>query len=84
MARRRGIESEHVGKTKFYRFEKGTVMVDTYTKFILTVIAICLIWISVRDTAPSVYAAQGTIDVNIREIGGGYIGYGGPLPVREE
>ncbi len=58
-------------------------MVDTYTKFILTVIAICLVWISVRDTAPSAYAAQGTIDVNISEIGGGYISYGGPLPVRE-
>ena len=56
-------------------------MVDTYTKFIFTVIAICLVWISVRDTAPSAYANQGTIDVNISEIGGGYISYGGPLPV---
>ena len=56
-------------------------MVDTYTRFILTVIAICLVWISVRDTAPSAYANQGTLDVNISEIGGQYIPYGGPLPV---
>ena len=44
-------------------------MVDRYTKFILTVIALCLVWISVRDTAPPVYA-QGIVDVNIRELAG--------------
>ena len=44
-------------------------MVDRYTKFILTVIALCLVWISVRDTAPPAYA-QGIVDVNIRELAG--------------
>jgi len=44
-------------------------MVDRYTKFILTVIALCLVWISVRDTAPPAYA-QGIMDVNIRELAG--------------
>jgi hypothetical protein len=44
-------------------------MVDRYTKFILTVIALCLVWISVRDTAPPAYA-QGIVDVNIQQLAG--------------
>ena len=69
MARRRGIESEHVGKTKFYRFKKGTVMVDTYTKFILTFIAICLVALifmkfEPRVTAQSSVNCTGTLKSN--------------------
>ena len=39
---------------------KGTVMVDRYTKIALTVIAVCLVWLAVKDTAsaPTV-SAQG-------------------------
>ena len=44
-------------------------MTDRYTKIVLTIIAVCLVWISVRDTAPSAYA-QGTMDVNIVEVAG--------------
>ena len=52
-------------------------MVDRYTKFILTVIALCLVWISVRDTAPPAYA-QGIVDVNIVGLAGQSVicGYG--------
>lgn len=46
--------------------------IDAYTKFILTVIAVCLIWICVRDIhlIPKAYAApaQDIMDVRIRAI----------------
>ena len=45
-------------------------MTDRYTKTMLTIIALCLVWICVRDTAPPAYAQGGTIDVNISEVGG--------------
>lgn len=45
---------------------------DAYTKFILTVIAICLVWICVRDipVVPKAYAApeNNFVDVRIRAI----------------
>ena len=45
---------------------------DVYTKFILTVIAVCLVWICVRDmnVIPKAYAASAddVIDVRIRAI----------------
>ena len=44
-------------------------MVDRYTKFVLTIIAVCLVWIAARDTAVPTYA-QGTMDVNIVEVAG--------------
>lgn len=46
--------------------------VDVYTKFILTVIAICLVWICLRDVnlTPRAYAAgaDDIVDVRIRAI----------------
>ena len=52
-------------------------MTDRYTKAMLTIIALCLVWICLRDTAPSTYAQirrngiqSGTMDVNIRAVGG--------------
>ena len=44
-------------------------MVDRYTKFVLTIIAVCLVWIAARDTAVPT-SAQGTMDVNITEVAG--------------
>ena len=45
---------------------------DVYTKFILTIIAVCLVWICLRDidVVPKVYAASADdiIDVRIRAI----------------
>jgi len=45
---------------------------EVYTKFILTVIAICLVWICVRDihVIPKAYAApaDNLVDVRIRAI----------------
>jgi hypothetical protein len=55
--------------------EQGGTMktkVDFYTKFILTVIAICLVWICIRDMdiIPKAYAAgtDDIVDVRIRAI----------------
>ncbi len=45
-------------------------MTDRYTKTMLTIIALCLVWICVRDTAPPAYAQGGTMDVNIQEVAG--------------
>ena len=44
-------------------------MVDRYTEVVLTIIAVCLVWIAARDTAVPTYA-QGTMDVNITEVAG--------------
>jgi len=58
-------------------------MTDRYTKTMLTIIALCLVWICLRDTAPSTYAQirrggiQSTpMDVNIRAVGGSSISCG--------
>ena len=58
-------------------------MTDRYTKAMLTIIALCLVWICLRDTAPSTYAQirrsgfqSGTMDVNIRAVGGSSISCG--------
>lgn len=46
--------------------------VDAYTKFILTIIAVCLVWICLRDVnmIPKAYAsvADEIVDVRIRAI----------------
>ena len=51
---------------------KETVRIDLYTKVVLTVIAVCLVWIclgGVLRTAPPLQAAgQGLVDVRIRGI----------------
>lgn len=33
-----------------YSKEETTMKIDTYTKFILTIIALCLVWICIKDT----------------------------------
>ena len=45
---------------------------DLYTKTILTVIAICLVWICVSMTA-SAFAERNVIDVNIVKVSDRYI-----------
>ena len=51
-------------------------MTDRYTKTILTLIALCLMWISVdgpalfRERAPVAPSMSRTVDVNIAEVGG--------------
>jgi hypothetical protein len=70
-------------------------MVDRYTRFILTVIAACLVWICVRDVAlvrpgqaqPIEVVGSRRTDVNIAEIGGIRVtsieaGFPAALPVR--
>jgi hypothetical protein len=51
---------------------KETVRIDLYTKVVLTVIAVCLVWICLGSfvrTAPSLQAAgQEFVDVRIRAI----------------
>jgi len=47
------------------------MQIDFYTKFILTVIALCLIWICLRDVkiSPRLYASNPElVDVRIKEI----------------
>ena len=44
-------------------------MTDRYTKIVLTIIAVCLVWIAARDTAVPAYA-QRTMEVNITEVAG--------------
>jgi len=45
---------------------------DLYTKTILTIIAICLVWICVSMTA-SAFAERNVIDVNIVKVSDRYI-----------
>lgn len=50
---------------------KKKMLIDSYTKFILTVIAICLVWICLKDVRlfPMVYASSPEIvDVRIKAI----------------
>ena len=58
-------------------------MTDRYTKAMLAIIVLCLVWTCLRDTAPSTYAQvrrrgiQSTpMDVNIRAVGGSSISCG--------
>jgi len=47
------------------------IRIDGYTKFILTIIALCLIWICLRDIKifPNLYAASSEIvDVRIKAV----------------
>ena len=47
------------------------IKIDGYTKFILTIIALCLIWICLRDIKifPNLYAASSEIvDVRIKAV----------------
>ena len=57
---------------------------DKYTKVILTVIAVALVWIAVQLT-PSVTAGPEIVDVNISKIDGRHIGRVAlPVVVRED
>ncbi len=50
---------------------KTKIAVDSYTKFILTVIALCLVWICVREIGiiPMLYAEEAdAVDVRIKAI----------------
>lgn len=50
---------------------------DQYSKIILTVIAIALILIALKPFLPSeLEATPQVMDVNIAEVGGGYVSYG--------
>ena len=68
---------------------------DKYLRFILTVIAICLVWICVRDivigptnlfagddgTAQSVWVDGGQLDVTVRRVSGTALGLCEPIQV---
>ena len=54
--------------------------IDLYTKAILTVIMLCLIWIGI-NLAPKVSAGPDILKVDIARIDGRNIKYGTPLPV---
>jgi len=51
---------------------------DLYTKSILTIIAICLVWISISMTS-SAFADKDMIDVNIVKVSDKYIGNAVPV-----
>ena len=51
---------------------------DLYTKTILTIIAICLVWISISMTT-SAFADRDVVDVNIVKVSGTYIGKAVPV-----
>ena len=51
---------------------------DLYTKTILTVIAICLVWICISMTS-SAFADRDVVDVNIVKVSDKYIGNAVPV-----
>jgi len=51
---------------------------DLYTKTILTIIAICLVWICISVTS-SAFADRDMIDVNVVKVSGRYIGNAVPV-----
>jgi hypothetical protein len=51
---------------------------DLYTKTILTVIAICLMWICISMTTAA-FASRDVIDVNIMKVSDKYIGSAVPV-----
>lgn len=51
---------------------------DLYTKTILTIIAICLVWISI-SMRTSAFADRDVVDVNIVKVSGTYIGKAVPV-----
>jgi len=51
---------------------------DLYTKSILTIIAICLVWICISMTA-SAFASRDVIDVNIAKVSDRFIGPAVPV-----
>ena len=57
---------------------------DRYLRVVLTVIAVCLVWICLRGASVvETASAQGTsMDVNIVKVGGAYVGMA--LPVKVE
>ena len=55
------------------------IKIDRYTKFLLTIIAACLIWISIQLTITPAQAGKDIIDVNIEKIDG--FSFGRNLPV---
>ena len=52
-------------------------MVDRYTKIVLTVITVALVWLCLWGPGPKwgtpAEAQTGTVDVNIAEVGGRYL-----------
>lgn len=57
-------------------------MIDSYTKTLLTVIAVCLLYLTVKDVVSVAYA-QAATPVNIVAIGGVYPGYALPVRVQQ-
>ena len=45
-------------------------MIDNYTKIILTIIAVCLVFITIKLNTPQATAGSNLVDVNISRIGG--------------
>lgn len=60
-------------------------MVDRYTKVVLTVIAVALIWLCLWGPGPKwgtpAEAQMSAVDVNIREVGGQIVLYGRGVPI---
>ncbi len=56
---------------------------DRYTRVMLTIIALGVVWLCLRDTAPPALAQSAPVDVIIRGVGGGVQALPlGVLPVR--
>lgn len=57
-------------------------MTDRYTKAVLTVIAVCLVYSTAKDMIGSANAQAGATPVNIVAIGGVFPGYSLPVHVQ--
>lgn len=53
--------------------------IDLYTKTVLTIIAICLVWICISMTSSAFANRQDVVDVNIVKVSDKYIGPAVPV-----
>ncbi len=66
---------------------RNRISVDPYTKIVLTVIALCLVWLCLTDAravAPLAAQAQEAVDVRITAIGRGTSAPWDPVSIRAD
>lgn len=58
--------------------------IDTYTKTILTIIAVCLVFITIELASFSPVNASNSIDVNIKAVNGRSVFSGVPVIIQKQ